>query len=159
PTKAPKTYAQYEFISRLYLIPGLGKHQLTRLTVPIIRIFLNQQLAAGRSLRHVHLMKVVLSSALSCAQTEERVFQNSASLVKLKKYKRPSLHPWSLAEAEQFLEASRSHPFHAIFVLLTVYGLRCGEALGVRWQDIDMARGVLHIRQQVQRVGQTVFVG
>jgi integrase len=42
-------------------------------------------------------------------------------------------------------------PLHAAFVLV-LYGLRRGEVLGLRWTDIDLDAGVIHVRQQLQRV-------
>jgi integrase len=36
--------------------------------------------------------------------------------------------------------------------LLIVHGLRRGEVLGLRWDDIDFGAGVIHVRQQIQRV-------
>jgi integrase len=41
---------------------------------------------------------------------------------------------------------------YAAFVLLIFYGLRRGEALGLRWEDIDFDAGTIRIRQQLQRI-------
>jgi integrase len=60
--------------------------------------------------------------------------------------------PWTASEARQFLAATASDPLHAAFVLLILYGLRRGEVLGLRWNDIDFDAGTIHIRQQLQRI-------
>src|SRR6266540_6338142 len=52
-TRRPATYALYEMVARLYLKPALGKSQLARLTVPMVKTFLNRQLEAGDSVRKV----------------------------------------------------------------------------------------------------------
>ncbi|MDQ2874244.1 MAG: tyrosine-type recombinase/integrase [Actinomycetota bacterium] len=61
--------------------------------------------------------------------------------------------PWTPAEALAFLKGSRDDPLYAAFVLLLLYGMRRGEALGLRWQDIDFDRQVIRIGQQVHRAG------
>jgi integrase len=51
------------------------------------------------------------------------------------------------------------HQWFAAFLIATLYGLRRGEVLGLRWQDIDFARRVISIRQQVFRAGGQVQIG
>lgn len=46
-----------------------------------------------------------------------------------------------------------------MFVLLVLYGLRRGEVLGLRWQDIDFQAETIRIEQQVQRVGGEMHIG
>ena len=69
--RRPATYRLYEMTVRLYLKPGLGSSALTRLSASGVQAFFNGQLAAGRSIRTVQVMKTVLSSALSRAMREE----------------------------------------------------------------------------------------
>lgn len=61
------------------------------------------------------------------------------------------IRPWSLEETLTFLEAARKDPLYAGFVLAVTMGLRRGEIVGLRWQDIDLENRVLLVRQQVQR--------
>ena len=51
-----------------------------------------------------------------------------------------------------FLRAARSDPLYPAFVLLILYGMRRGEVLGLRWQDIDLEAGKFRIRQQIQHI-------
>lgn len=50
-----------------------------------------------------------------------------------------------------FLAEARRDPLYAAFVLAIAMGLRRGEIVGLRWQDIDLENRVLLVRQQVQR--------
>src|SRR5712691_10092345 len=52
----------------------------------------------------------------------------------------------------QLLPALKGHRLYAAFLTLFMMGLRRGELLGLRWQDIDWKVGVLHIRQTLVRV-------
>jgi integrase len=67
--------------------------------------------------------------------------------------RRGTIRPWTAAEARQFLAAAKDDPLYAAFVLLIFYGLRRGEALGLRWDDIDFDAGTIQIRQQLRRIG------
>ena len=150
--RRPATYNLYEMIARLYLIPGLGTKRLTSLTVPMVQDFLNQRLAKGDSVRKVQVMRTVLSAALTRAMREELVVRNVARLVELPEWRRATIRPWSADEARQFLAVAKPDPLYAAFVLLIFYGLRRGEALGLRWEDIDFDAGTIRIRQQLQRI-------
>ncbi|MET8524716.1 site-specific integrase [Micromonospora sp. NPDC005172] len=151
-SRRPTTYERYELVVRLYLKPGLGTQPLSRLSVPMVQTFLNQQLAAGRSLRNVQIIREVLSAALTRACREELLVRNVARLVELAKWERPDIQPWTSDEARRFMEAARDDPLCLAFNLLLLYGLRRGEVLGLRWCDVDQADKVLRIRQQLQRV-------
>jgi integrase len=150
--RRPATYRLYEMTVRLYLKPGLGSSALTRLSASRVQAFFNGQLAAGRSIRTVQVMKTVLSSALSRAMREELVVRNVARLAELPTWERNPVTPWIVAEARAFLEAAKNDPLYPAFVLLLLYGLRRGEVLGLRWRDIDEDDGEIRVRQQVQRI-------
>jgi len=157
--RRPATYSLYEMIVRRYLKPGLGKRQLTRLTVPIVQMFMNERLGAGDSVRKVQVMRTVLSSALTRAMREELLSRNVAQLVALPEWTRKEVQAWSADEARAFLNAAQVHSLYAAFLLLLVYGLRRGEVLGLRWSDVDFDNEMIRIRQQVQRVGHQLLIG
>jgi integrase len=157
--RRPATYALYEMTSRLYLIPGLGSRRLTSLTVPIVQQFLNQRLEKGDSVRKVQVMRTVLSAALSRAVREELIVRNVARLAELPEWQRSTIRPWTAAEASQFLSVAKPDPLYPAFVLLILYGLRRGEALGLRWDDIDFDAGKIHIRRQLQRIRGELVLG
>ena len=103
-------------------------------------------------MRNIHIMREVLSAALTNAQREELVSRNVARLVTLPTYEPDEVRPWSADEASRFLEATRATPYHLAFALLMLYGLRRGEVLGLRWEDINLVTGEVYIRQQIQHV-------
>jgi integrase len=157
--RRPATYALYETVIRLYLIPGLGTKSLTRLSVSAVQMFFNQRLEKGDSIRKVHVMKTVLSAALSRAVREELVTRNVARSSELPQWHRATVQSWTADEAKRFLTASRPDPLYAAFVLLILYGLRRGEVLGLRWTDIDSDAGIIHVRQQIQRIRGELIIG
>lgn len=156
PTRRPATVAPYEINIRVHLKPGLGKHQLRRLSVPTLQAFLNGKIKSGQSVRNVQILRQILSAALSRAMREELVVRNVARLVELPTWEAAEVVPWSDAEALSFLAAPANDPLHPALVLL-LYGLRRGEVLGLRWSDID--GDTIHVRQQVQRIRGQLHVG
>jgi len=104
-------------------------------------------------------MRTVLSAALTRAVREELITRNVARLVELPEWQASTIRPWTAEEARQFLDASRPDPLHAAFVILVTYGLRRGEVLGLRWTDIDLDAGTIHVRQQLQRIRGQLYLG
>jgi integrase len=159
PSRRPKTYGLYESTVRLHITPALGKGGLTRLSASQVQSCLNEALSSGRSVRTAHLIRSVLSAALGQAMREELVARNVARLVDLPAWERKDIRPWTAEEARRFLTATRAEPLYPAFLLLILYGLRRGEVLGLRWSDIDLPVQQIHVRQQIQRVGQILNAG
>ncbi len=144
------TYTSYEATVRIYLKPGLGNKFLTRLTVADVQSFLDNHKKAGKSPRNLEKMRVVLSSILERALTAEIVSRNVARLTKIPSYKPKEVTPWSITQVSIFLNASKDNRFYPIYLIMSFYGLRVGEALGLSWSDIDIENNVIHIRKQIQ---------
>ena len=64
-----------------------------------------------------------------------------------------------MAQARALLEAAKGHPLEAAFVLGLTCGLRPGELLGLKWEDVDLDQGVLRVSRAVRRVGGTAQLG
>jgi integrase len=183
PNLAPLTYATYETLTRLYIVPGLGDKRLDKLTVRDVQTWLNKVrqtcqccaqgkdarrpdksrrcCAAGKccaavpSQRTVNDLRTVLRSALSSAGREELISKNVATMIRLPARRQRKGKPWSSDEARTFLESVRSedNTLYAAYVLILVLGLRKGEVLGLTWDDVDLDAAELTIGRQLQRVG------
>lgn len=94
----------------------------------------------------------MLRTALGVARRWELVDRNVATLVDPPRAKRPKIRPLEPAEARRFLESVRGDRLEALYSVALALGLRQGEALGLRWQDVDLDAGILRVRQQLQRV-------
>ena len=150
PRRKLSTYDKYESHVRLYLSPMLGTKRLESLSVPDVRRFLLQleKKTTAATAKESHR---VLRTALSAACREELIVRNVAKLVEPPRAAARDLSPWSLDETLDFLAAARRDPLYAAFVLAIAMGLRRGEIVGLRWNDVDLENRVLLVRQQVQR--------
>lgn len=150
--RRPLTRQRHESIVRLHLGPSLGHYRLDALTVRIVQEFLDDLHANGTSVATIHQIRKVLSAALTYAMRQELLTRNVARLVELPRYRPAEAGHWTPDETIRFLDVARPDPLYPVFVLLALYGLRRGEAIGIRWCDVDFDRDVLRIRQQVQRI-------
>ena len=152
----PRTVEIYESTVRLHIKPALGAINLSRLRPLMVQAALDAARERGTSNRSLLSFKQVLSAASSHAERLELIERNAAKLVKIPTYRRETIVPWSLTEAEHFLDSVRSHRWYAAFLILTTCGLRRGEVLGLRWRDIDLDAGTIHVREQLQRIEGTL---
>ena len=150
-SRRPSTYEQYAYVVSRFLTPGIGGHSLDKLSVATVQSWLDKLFTEGASARQIRLIRMVLSAALTRAQREELVHRNVARLLELPRYQAKERSPWSVEEAKRFLGIAADHELYPAFLLLILYGLRRGELLGLRWCDVDFDRGLLHIRNQLQR--------
>ncbi len=95
---------------------------------------------------------------LSEAIREELVERNVAAVVRPPSVERAEVRPWSTEEASRFLTVSGDHRLHTLFAVGVALGLRKGELLALRWEDVDLDGGVLHVRQNVQRLPEVGLV-
>jgi integrase len=75
--------------------------------------------------------------------------------------KSDGVHSWDAATLHEFLSASHESGFrlHPLWVLLATTGMRRGEALGLRWSDVDLDAGRLRVVQTIIQVRSKVRIG
>jgi integrase len=61
------------------------------------------------------------------------------------------IQPFTPDEARVFLAAARRHRLEALYAVALTLGLRQGEALGLRWDDVDLSMGYIRVARQLQR--------
>ena len=152
PSVRPSTYKSYSGLVRLHLKPVLGHHRLTKLEPQHVQRFMNRKLKSGLSPRTVDYCRAVLRRALNQALRWGHVPRNVATLVDPPRAKRPEIQPLTPDEAKALLDAVAGDRLEALYAVALAVGLRKGEALGLRWDDVDLEAGTLSVRKQLQRV-------
>src|SRR5215204_1581260 len=146
----------------LHLLPLLGTKKLAQLTTPDVRAFADQLRASGRSQAMVKKVMIRLGSILADAQERGLVAQNVAR--GLRRTPRSKKERQADTRARGQLRAGVTNPtpdeIRAIIgalrgrwqrpLLLTAIftGLRGSELRGLRWEDVDLKKGELHVRQR-----------
>lgn len=146
-TVRQRTYERYEGIVRVHLIPAFGSMKLKALTPAHVRGLYRQKLDAGlapRSVLHIHR---TLSKALKQAVDDGLIPRNAAASVKPPQPRREEIRPLDLEQVRALLEAAAGDRLEAIFVLAVSTGMRRGELLGLKWEDVDLDAGTLQVRR------------
>jgi integrase len=148
----PRTYERYEQIVRLHLVPGIGHHTLQKLTPQHLQSFYAKKLEEGLSTTTVISFHNVLHKALETAVRWNLISRNTCDLVSPPRRKRFEIQPLSIEQIQRFLAAARGHRLEALFILALSTGMRRGELLGLKWQDINFQTGMLQVRRILTRI-------
>lgn len=100
----------------------------------------------------------VLRSALDGAVRDGLLARNPAAVIRRPGVERTEARHLSPSEVRRLLSAAESSRYHRALVLITATGMRRGECLALRWQDIDHGAGVLRIRGTLSRIGKGLTV-
>src|SRR5215216_6621666 len=142
-TVRQRTWERYEQIVRVHIKPALGRVKLKDLTATHARGLYREKLESGSSPRTVQYIHTTLRKALQDAMSDGLMPRNVADGIKAPRPKRKEINPLSPEQARTFLKAVRGDRLEALYVLALHRGLRQGELLGLRWEDVDLEAGTL----------------
>lgn len=170
----PTTAASYRWLVQSYLVPHLGAAQVQDVTPSQLeRLYVELVVAGGRdgkplSLRTVRYAHSVLRKALADGVRKGLLSKNPAEHVELpmrahqvdvldspdEAEEEVPFHVWDAAQVRTWAAAMEDDRLRALWLLLPLTGLRRGEALGLRWRDLDLRDGgQLRVRQNLVVVG------
>ena len=154
---SPKTLLQYTDFVRRGLIPALGSIPLAKLRPQHIQRYYSHALQHGRTdgkgglsaktVLHIHRL---LRQALFHAVKWQMMARNPADAVeppRPQRYDPPMLSPDMV---RRLLSEAGDAPHGDLIHTAVMTGLRKGELLGLRWQDVDLDASLLHVRQSAQ---------
>jgi len=149
---APRTVDSYESNLRTHILPRLGSRRLQSLTPDDIALFLRELPLAAGTKRTVY---AVLSDVLNHAANPRRGYIPFNPCQMLEDGERPSQQRTEVRvldadETERLLAACLPW-LRPIVQTSLLSGMRLGEVLGLRWQDVDFKQDVLHVRGQLDR--------
>jgi len=144
------TYVSYELNARR-LKRFIGRAQLSAITPLMIQGAYAKLSAEGLSARSVLQIHATLHRALEQAVKWGMLARNPSSAVERPRPKRAEMSTLTLDELLRLFEAARGGRMYGMFVLLGTTGMRVGEALGLKWDDIDSPGRRLVIRRAQQR--------
>lgn len=146
----PSTQASHRSNVRTHLLPTFGTLRLSEISPVQIMDFFKKRAAAGLKPKSLLNLYVLLQKMLNLAVALELLNTNPIQRVpkpKVERAEKPSLSPAQVkAIADNMPENLK-----ALVVLLYLTGLRIGEALALKWSDVDFEHSKLHIRRSVWR--------
>lgn len=181
----PSTLRSYTEHVERHLIPRLGRIRLGELTgrdvAAMFAVLAATDTRYGRPITAstLHRIRATLRSALNAAIRDGLLRDNPARFVELPTPRRPqaqvwtdhrvqawrrtgqryAVAVWTTKQLAAFLDHVEADRLYAMWWLIALRGLRRGEAVGLRWIDVDLDHKVIMIGQQRIAYGQTVEDG
>ena len=148
------TRNKYEGVINKHILPKIGQVKLCRLTTDKLQKMFDDITREGEEAgkpqitRTCQIINAILSKAFRNAERQNLVRPNLIINVELKEYIPKETTIWKPDEATRFIEFAKQDEYYFFFAMYITYGVRRGEAIGLRWGDIDFENKIIYIRQQ-----------
>jgi integrase len=167
PSLADSTHSSYEWLIGKYITPWIGAYRLQALKPIDLQQYYSSlaskqdekgRTLSARTLRYVHGL---IYSAFKDALRLEVVERNIADVVQPEvpsgDRNAKAAKAWTAKETATFLEANKDDSMYPVFALILALGLRRGEALGMRWEHINLERRTLRVVETLVTVRGRVY--
>ena len=116
-------------------------------------------MGSGLSSRTVQYIHVTIHKALKQALNDGLVPRNVAEAVKPPQVRREEIEPLTPEQTKRLVEFVSEDRLAALYVLAVTAGLRQGELLGLKWEDVDLDHGILRVKRTLSGIkdGKPVF--
>ena len=148
-----------------HIKPNIGNIPLEKLTTMDLQKLYRKLLMKGRverieskeqpkglSAKTVRNIHQVISSAMDLAVAQKIIIENPTDACGLPKVEHREMQTIPAEQLQAFLQEAKTTGVYEMYYIELATGLRRGELLGLKWQDIDWNNGIIKVRRQVARV-------
>jgi integrase len=146
-----KAYKAYATAVNKHLIPGIGGHRLEKVRPEHLEKLYAKLRASGLAPATVHQVHRTARTAFRAAYKREVVKRNVMDLVDAPKLEEREVEPLSLADMQRVIETALRRRNGVRYVVALALGIRQGEALALKWSQLDEKRQTIQLREQIQR--------
>lgn len=147
---ADTTYRRYQQLAQLHILPHLGQEKLIRLNHQHVNSLISHMEKEGQSKRSAQQARALLSACLSAAIEEELIGANPVGASRKIRLPQVEIEPLTAEEAQKVIETATTNTMKLRLVIALYFGLRQGEALGLRWKKINFETGEMTVSHQIQ---------
>ena len=161
----PSSHQTYKGYINNHIKPYVGNIPLSKLTSLDLQKLYKMLLTEGRidriesknqpkglSAKTVRNINQIISSALNLAKEQKLLASNPADACALPKVEHREMKTLPVEQLTSFLREAKETGVYEIYYIELATGLRRGELLGLKWQDIDMVNGTIRVQRQVARI-------
>ncbi|MDQ1244002.1 MAG: hypothetical protein QG565_342 [Campylobacterota bacterium] len=147
-TRKQSTQSDYRISYEKHIKPYLGKKRLDSIKPSDIALWQNKILESV-SPRRLKAIRAVLSTIIQDAMRDELILRNPLPLVKLPRADKVEIEPFSISEIFTILDKAKEQ-YKNFYALGFFSGLRSGEMIGLKWEDIDFFRHEISIKRAIK---------
>lgn len=149
-----QTHSYYSQIIRDYIRPTLGRIRLIELNSRHIQRFYNQKVSEGIGLRTVQKAHTIIHASLNSARKFSLIPFNPDDATHPPKPKPRAMKFFNQEQVRLFLETAKDNDdrHYALYYLALVTGMRQGELLALKWENIDLSKGILNVKFNLKRL-------
>ncbi|HWQ35835.1 MAG TPA: tyrosine-type recombinase/integrase [Blastocatellia bacterium] len=154
-----KTIEQYQTVADYYLLPAFGKKRLTDITAEAVQRHYTGLVEQGLSGGTIRLAHSILSGCLKQALRQRKIRRNPLEGVIAPKVTHRKMKALTVEQVQALRRTVAEDSFGSLFLFLLATGCRPGEALALRWSDINWQARTLTIQRSLTwlKSGEYVF--
>jgi integrase len=146
----PRTIYQYKSLIHKHIIPNIGYIPLVNLRIRDIDCLYKKLLEENVGIRTINLIQTVLHSAFEKAVRNHYISENPTVGANVPHYSHREMKFLSPEEVRLFLENTKGSPEYAFYYLAISTGMRLGELIGLKWENINFSEGYINLQRQIQ---------
>ena len=152
------SYVTYHSVLNKHVYPAIGHIPLQKLTPQQLQALYASVTEKGLSAKTVHVIHAILHKALDHAIKWGLIARNVCDSVSLPRKTRHQIQPLTGEQCQKLLQVAQGHKFEGLLTLAIATGMRRGELLALRWQDVDLERKTLQVRRTVDQLPHRGYV-
>ena len=161
----PSSHQTYRGYIDNHIKSSIGKIPLEKLTSLELQKFYKKLLTSGRidrieskhqakglspkTVRNIHQ---IIASAMKLAKEQKLILTDPTEGCALPKLEHREMKTLPVEQLQSFLREAKDSGVFELYYLELATGLRRGELLGLKWEDIDLERDDLRVRRQIARI-------
>ena len=161
----PSSHKTYQGYIDNHIKPNIGKIPLSKLSSLDLQKLYKKLLSGGRverieaknkpkglGAKTVRNINQVISSAMNFAIDQKLIATNPTDGCALPKLEHREMKPLPAEQLASFLREAKESGVYEMYYIELATGLRRGELLGLKWEDIDLEGGTIQVRRQIARI-------